>query len=208
MRYLIAGLAVVGLIIVLLAGINGAFPSGSAKVAASEPADQGLNLTLAADAARQTVKLTQTVAAMPGPASPEAMATFTPVGKLPSATALPGGAAAGPAATSMPAANATATPDPAAWKDWPEFPAIPNEMRAIYAAGWPRVRSIPTRFPCWATARAKPTILGLYENNPELVSTCRNIYRRRWRTSLDRSIAITRPRRADLRRFAAVRGLE
>jgi hypothetical protein len=168
MRYLIAGLVLVGLIIALLAGINGAFTSGSAKNAAPVQTDLSLNLTLAADAAQQTAKLTQTVEAMLVQASPSVTATFT---QIPSATVLPSATAA-PSATSSPSPMPTPTRDTATWKEWPVIPAIPDEMRAIYERGLAQGTIDPKAFSVLGDCQSEAgDFLGVYENNPRLVST-------------------------------------
>ncbi len=161
MRYIIAGLLLVGLIIALLAGLNGALPSGSAKNAAPEQDNQGVSLTLAADAVLQTEKLTQTVEPSSTLASTKTAAAAPTTTAEPSATIVPS-----LAATTIP------TPDAAAWKEWPVIPAIPAEMRAIYARGLAQGTIDPNAFSVLGDCQSEAgDFLGVYENNPELVST-------------------------------------
>jgi hypothetical protein len=168
MRYVIAGLLLVGLIIALLAGLNGALPSGSAKNAAPVQDNQGVSLTLAADAATLTGELTQTVEPAPIQASSTPVATVTAaVTQVSSTTPEPSSAP-----TDAPPATATATPDAAAWKEWPVIPTIPADMRAIYERGLAQGTIDPNAFSVLGDCQSEANdFLGVYENNPELVST-------------------------------------
>lgn len=164
MRYLIPGLLMALLIIALLAGMNGAFASGSAKNMDHE--QDSLSLTPAGGGS-QTVK--------PSPI-PSATATFTLV---PSATAvLP----TKPSTTTEPSytpTNAptntptlTPTPDAAAWKEWPVIPAIPADMKAIYERGLAQGTIDPQAFSVLGDCQSESgDFLGVFENNPELVGT-------------------------------------
>ena len=161
MRYVIAGLLLVGLIIALLAGLNGGLPSGSAKIAATEQDNQGVSLTLAADAALQTEKLTQTVEPSATPDSPKTAIAMPTTAAESSATPVPS-----PTPTTIP------TPDAAAWKEWSVIPTIPAEMRAIYARGLAQGTIDPNAFSVLGDCQSEAgDFLGVYENNPELVST-------------------------------------
>ena len=165
MKYLIPGLLGVGLIIAILAGMNGAQTSGSAKNSSPDPTSPSVSLTPTAETAGQ---------AGPTPtAEPSTTPSITPgVTAEPSATPMPSGThtPGAPAATAT--LTTTPTPDPAAWKQWPVIPAIPQTMRAIYERGLAQGTIDPKAFSVLGDCQSESgDFLGVYENNPELVST-------------------------------------
>ena len=168
MRYLIAGLLMVGLIIVLLAGMNGTLPSGSAKNVVSEPAGQSGNLTPAAEPIR-----TEEPSSLPATPVPTATVTAT-LNLVPSATPDAPDSSAVVSATPKPSptTETSPTPDAAAWKEWPVIPAIPQEMRAIYERGLAQGTIDPGAFSVLGDCQSElGDFLGVFEDNPELVST-------------------------------------
>lgn len=161
MKYLIPGLLGVGLIIAILAGMNGAPTSGSAKNSLPDPTSRSVSLFPTAETAGQAES---TPTAEPSPVAASPTATFTST-----ATPIPLGT---PTAAPKPIPTATPTPDPAAWKQWPVIPAIPETMRAIYERGLAQGTIDPKAFSVLGDCQSESVdFLGVYENNPELVST-------------------------------------
>ena len=162
MRYLIAGLLMVGLIIILLVGMNGSLPSGSAKNVVSDQSTLILSLT-------PPTEQTQTREPSPIPASPTPSMVATATSNLtPSATP----ETPDKSAVLSPTPEPSPTPDAAAWKDWPVIPAIPKEMRAIYKRGLAQDTIDPNAFSVLGDCQSEAgDFLGMFEDNPELVST-------------------------------------
>ena len=166
MRYLIAGLLMIGLIIILLVGMNGDLPSGSAKNVVPDQANLVVSPT-------PTTAQTQTREPASISASPSPSATATP-DLSPSAT--PGApddrAGLSPTPKPSPTPEPSPTPDAAAWKDWPVIPAIPEDMRAIYERGLAQDTIDPNAFSVLGDCQSEAgDFLGVFEDNPELVST-------------------------------------